>query len=82
MGSRAVWVLAGAVAVVALIALALGAQPAAFVLAMLLATIAAARWLWRRERPEGLAVRSWPVDVFISVVLAVAIAVLAMAPGV
>ena len=58
------------------------AAAAAFALAGVLVLVAAARWLTRREPREGLAVRSWPVDVLVSVALAVSIAVLAVSPGV
>jgi len=45
--------------------------------------VAAARATRRHERAEGLAIRSWPVDVAVSLVLAAAIVVLALGtPGV
>jgi hypothetical protein len=82
MGGRAVWILAGAVAAVAGLSLVLGAQLATFTLVLLLLLTAAARWVLRRERPEGLAVRSWGVDALVSVSFAIAIALLALTPGV
>ncbi|MDO8105616.1 DUF3017 domain-containing protein [Isoptericola sp. b441] len=77
MRAGAVWIVAAAVGVVGVVAAVAGAEAAAFAMSGLLILVAAARWVWRRERPEALAVRSWPVDVAVSVVLAVAIAVLA-----
>ena len=82
MSGAIAWGLIAAVTVVALTALAIGAQAACFLLAAVLVAVAVARWLWRRERPAGLAVRSWPVDVLVSLTLAVLIAALALSPGV
>jgi hypothetical protein len=76
-----VWVVPTAVLAVPLVALTAGAQAASLLLALELVVVAGARWVWRRERPEGLAVRAWPVDVAVSLVLAAAIVVLAFGPG-
>lgn len=76
--SRALWAVPAGVAVVAGLAVTSGAEVAALALAALLVLVAVARWLWRRERPEGLAVRAWPVDVAIAVALAVGLVILAV----
>jgi hypothetical protein len=70
-------------AAVAVVAVLADATAAALSLAGLLVLVAAARATRRHERAEGLAVRSWPVDVAVSLVLAGAIVVLALGtPGV
>lgn len=81
VSNRAVWVVPTAVLAVPVAALLAGAQVASLLLAFELVVVAGARWLWRRERPEALAVRAWPVDVAVSLSLAVGIVVLAFGPG-
>lgn len=75
------WIVPLAVLAVPLVALLAGAQMASLLLALELVTVAGARWVWRRERPDVLAVRAWPVDVAVSLSLAVGIVVLAFGPG-
>ncbi|MCV2395458.1 DUF3017 domain-containing protein [Actinotalea sp. M2MS4P-6] len=55
-----------------------GSDAATLLLAGGLVVIAGARWVWRRERPEGLAVRSWPIDVALSLALAIGITALTL----
>ena len=81
VSTRAVWVVPTAVLAVPLVALLAGAQVASLLLALELVMVAGARWVWRRERPEALAVRAWPLDVAVSLALAVGIVVLAFGPG-
>jgi hypothetical protein len=77
-----VWLVPAALAGAAAIAVGLSAELAALTVAWVLLVVAAARWLTRHERREALAVRSWPVDLAVLLVLASGIGVLALSPGV
>ena len=83
MRSAALWWVPVGLAAVAAVALLTDASTGALALAGLLVVVAAGRVLRRNERAEGLAVRSWPVDVAVSLVLAGVILALALGtPGV
>lgn len=83
MRSAALWWVPVGLAAVAVVALVADARAACLSLAGLLVLVAAGRATRRHERAEGLAVRSWPVDVAVSLVLAAALVVLVLGtPGV
>lgn len=76
-GLRAPLAALGGVGGAVVVAIVVGARPAAFVLAGVLAAAAATRGLARGDGPAGVAVRSRAFDVAVLMVLAVGIAVLA-----
>ncbi len=78
----ALWLVGGAVALAAIAAVVVDARAALAVLVGTLGLAAGARLALRGRRPEGVAVRSTWVDVLVLAVLAIAISVLATAPGV
>ena len=78
----ALWLVLAAVVATVLTGRFVGAYPAVGVLVGTLALAALARLIGRGRRPEGIAVRATWVDLVILGVLAVALALLAGAPGV
>lgn len=78
----ALWVVAGGLLVAVGTAYLVGAAEGLVVLALTLAGAAVARLLWRGRRPTGVAVRSTWQDAAVLLLLAAAIAMLALTPGV
>lgn len=78
VATSAIWWGPIGLALVAAVVVVGGSDVAALALVGVLVAIAAARWLHRREQPEGLAVRAWPIDVAVSLALAAGIAILTL----
>lgn len=78
----AVWLVLGAVVLATAVALVDSVRAGIAVLVATLILVAAVRGRLRGRRPEGLAIRSVPVDLAVLLAAALALTVLSTTPGV
>lgn len=78
----ALWLVLAGVAVATLAATLESARAGVAVLVATLLGVAAVRGRLRERRPEGLAIRSWPLDLATLLLAAAALTVLSSTPGV
>lgn len=78
----ALWLVLGAVALATVVAVADSVRAGIAVLAATLIVVAAVRGRLRGRRPDGLAIRSVPIDLAVLLTAALALTVLSTTPGV